>query len=216
LAEVLTVALLLGASMAAVGERRVSLVGDSLLACARDAVVTAVEAGGDRRVHAEYLQGGCTAYTNTINGEIARRGAAAAFAEPDAVVFSFGGNEIGRVARGAITFEYATEHFHRLLDAAREAGASCVVMLESSHRFRGEPDIGEEFTEGMDRWFAYWSGQGKQLASDDPPFRLLIADISEAVHADIDRYIGDYIHFNEAGARLAADAIVEQLDACPP
>ena len=37
------------------------------------------------------------------------------------MVMSFGGNEIGRVAREAITFDYAVAHLQSLLASAREA-----------------------------------------------------------------------------------------------
>jgi hypothetical protein len=35
------------------------------------------------------------------------------------------------------------------------------------------------------------------------------------VESDLDRYIGDYIHFTKAGAELAANSIVGQLNRCP-
>ncbi|MEH6636013.1 MAG: hypothetical protein V7700_10860 [Halioglobus sp.] len=67
----------------------------------------------------------------------------------------------------------------------------------------------------MDTWFEHWhrrEGNNEYLGL---PYRLLMADISEEIAADIDNYIGDYIHFNRAGADLAATAIVEQINHCP-
>jgi hypothetical protein len=194
---------------------RVTLVGDSMLACGRDTIVATIHANpAPTRVTTEYLQGGCTSYSNTINKEFANSDPATAFGNPDVVVFSFAGNEMGRVVRKAITFEVAVESMQHLIHQAVAAGAHCIVMLESSHRLRADISINDEFEQAMDRWFMHWQSRAGDKEFGGKEYRFLIADISGTVHADIDRYIGDYIHFNPAGAQLAADAIVVQINAC--
>ena len=95
------------------------------------------------------------------------------------------------------------------------AGAQCVVLLESTHRLRGDIDINPRFEMHMDDWFAYWHQREGENEFLGIPYTLLIADISEQVEADLDTYIADYVHFTQAGAELAARAITEQINRCP-
>jgi hypothetical protein len=198
------------------GCRRVSLVGDSLLGCARDTIVKAINNNdGESWVYKEHIWNGCTAYNNPVNQEIYSIGMASAFSYPDTVVFSFAGNDMSRVAGDVITIESAIQSMQTLMNHAVVAGAQCIVMLESSHRLRGDWDINPRFEMHMDDWFDHWHRRVGDNEFLGTPYTLLIADISEQVEADIDTYIADYIHFTEAGGQLAAAAIVEQINQCP-
>jgi lysophospholipase L1-like esterase len=67
----------------------------------------------------------------------------------------------------------------------------------------------------MDQWFEHWHrrvGDNEYLGI---PYKLLIADISSEISADIDTYIADYIHFTADGAELVANAMVEKINQCP-
>ena len=91
----------------------------------------------------------------------------------------------------------------------------CVVLLESSHKFRGDHPLNARFKMHMDTWFEHWHHQEGDNEYLGLPYKLLIADISKEIASDIDKYIGDYIHFNMTGAKLAAAAVVEQINHCP-
>ena len=67
----------------------------------------------------------------------------------------------------------------------------------------------------MDEWFDHWHRRAGDNEYLGIPYKLLIADISSEIAADIDTYIADYIHFTQAGADLAANAMVEQINLCP-
>jgi lysophospholipase L1-like esterase len=198
------------------GCRRVTLVGDSLFACSRDALVNAINGNnGMSWVYTEHIKSGCTSYNNPINQQIYTQGVEVAFGRPDVVVFSLGGNDMGKVTKDKITLESAIESFQTLVNQAVVAGASCIVLLESSHRFNADVPLNARFEMHMDDWYYHWhrrSGDNEYLGL---PYKLLIADISEEIEANMDFYIFDYIHFNEAGAELAATAVVEQINHCP-
>jgi lysophospholipase L1-like esterase len=226
---------LCGTVIICAGCRRVTLVGDSLIACALDEIVCAINNNDeDSFVYTQHVWGGSTAYNNPINKEIYRDGVHtaynnpinkeiyrdgvhAAFGVPDAVVFSFGGNDMGQVLRGSISFSSAVQSMQTLINQAVVSGAQCIVMLESSHKFRAsEPSpINDEYQYLMDEWFDHWHSQVGVDAYLGMEYTLLIADISDEVQANMDKYIADYIHFTKAGAELAAAAIVEQVNQCP-
>jgi lysophospholipase L1-like esterase len=208
--------LLLALVLATHGCRRVTLVGDSLLGCARDTLVDAINSNnGESWVYTEYVKGGCTSYNNPINEEIYSKGMEVAFDYPDVVVLSFGTNDMSEVTQDKISFDSAVQSLQTLINQAVIAGANCIVMLESSHRFRADLPLNSRFEMHMDDWFSHWHSQTGDNEYLGIPYKLLIADISDTVEGDIDAYIGDYIHFNEAGAQLAAEALVEQINLCP-
>lgn len=198
------------------GCRRVALVGDSLLGCAREAIVTAInENDGESWVYTEHVWGGSTAWNNPINQEIYGAGLYQAFHGPDVLVFSFASNDMGRVAHDVVTMDSAVQSMQALINQSVAAGAMCVVMLESSHRLRGDHQLSARFELHMDEWFDYWHQQVGDKEYLGIPYTLLIANISQQVESDMDLYIADYIHFTEAGALLAASAITEQINLCP-
>jgi len=196
--------------------RRVTLVGDSLLGCAQEKFVDAINANnGNSWVYTQYVLGGCTAYNNPINQVISSKGIEESFGRPDVVVFSFATNEMMSVAEDKISLESAIQAMQTLMNQAVVSGATCIVMLEASHRLRADVPLGARFEMRMDDWFDHWhrrAGDNKYLGI---PYKLLIADISSEIAADIDTYISDYIHFTEAGGDLAANALVEQINQCP-
>ena len=196
--------------------RRVTLVGDSLLGCAQDKFVQAInDNNGDSWVYTEHVLGGCTAYNNPINHLIYSEGIEDSFGRPDVVVFSFATNDMMSVAQDTISFESAIQAMQTLMNQAVISGATCIVMLEASHRLRADVPSGARFQMHMDEWFDHWhrrAGDNKYLGI---PYKLLIADISSEIEADIDTYISDYIHFTDAGSDLAAKAMVEQINLCP-
>ena len=198
------------------GCRRVTLVGDSLLGCARDTFVSAINANnGESWVYEEQIKGGCTSYNNPINEVIYSKGMEAAFNRPDVVVLSFGTNDMNQVAHDNISMESAIQSLQTLVNQAVVAGATCVVMLESSHQYRADTPLGARFKMHMDEWFEYWhrrSGPNEYLGLR---YQLLIADISDEIEGNMDAYLSDYIHFNSDGARLAAEALVERINQCP-
>ncbi len=198
------------------GCRRVTLVGDSLFGCARDTIVEAIDNNNEKSwVYTEHIWGGSTAYNNPINHEIYSLGMEQAFGFPDVVVFSFATNEMSGVSQDMFSIQSAKKAMETLINQAVSAGAECIVMLESSHRFRGDPDINSRFEMNMDDWFDHWHrkvGENEFLGMD---YTFLIADISTQLEAELDTYIVDYIHFNEVGAGLAAAAITEQINRCP-
>lgn len=198
------------------GCRRVTLVGDSLFGCAKDTIINAINSnGGNSWVYKEHIWGGCTAYNNPVNHEIYSKGMEEAFSYADVVAFSLGSNDMLVVTMDKISMDSAIQAMQALMNQAVASGASCVVLFESSHRLRGDVPLGARFEMHMDEWFEHWhrnAGDNEYLGI---PYKLLIADISEEIEANMDQYIVDYIHFNEAGAELAATAIVEQINMCP-
>jgi hypothetical protein len=91
------------------GCRRVALIGDSLLGCSRDQVVSAINSNnGNSWVYTEHIWNGCTAYNNPVNQKIYGDGIEAAFEYPDVAVLSFAANDMGRVANDVISIESAT------------------------------------------------------------------------------------------------------------
>jgi hypothetical protein len=198
------------------GCRRVALVGDSLLGCARDTIVQAINGNnGNSWVYSEHIWNACTSYTNPIKQEIYSLGVERAFGFPDVVVMSFAANDMMMVARDVITMESSVEAMQTLVNQAVTAGAMCIVLLESSHRLHGDHEHGLRFKVHMDDWFDYWHrkvGDNEYLGI---PYLLLIADISDQVEADPNAYLADIVHLNDAGGQLAAEAIVEQINQCP-
>jgi hypothetical protein len=90
-------------------------------------------------------------------------------------------------------------------------------MLESAHRFRTtRPNpVNSKYQYFVDQWFDRWQAEIGENGYLGIPYTFLIADISSEVHANMDLYIADYIHFTEAGAELAAKSIVSQINRCP-
>jgi lysophospholipase L1-like esterase len=198
------------------GCRRVVLVGNSLLGCSREAVVKAINGNnGNSWVYTEHIWGGSTAYNNPINQEIYGSGMAAAFQHPDVAVLSFATNDMLKVAHESIRLDSAIQAMQTLINQAVASGAMCIVLLESSHRLNGDHDVNPRFEKHMDEWFYHWHEEVGEQEYLGIPYNLLIANISEEVEANMDNYIEDYIHFTQAGADLAAKAIVEQINECP-
>jgi lysophospholipase L1-like esterase len=198
------------------GCRRVTLIGDSLFAGTRDTIVQAInDNDGESWVYTEHLWPGSTCYNNPVNHEIYGEGIVRAFGMPDVVVFSFATNDMGRVLRDAISMESAIESMQTLINQSVAAGSMCVVMFESSHRLRGNFADNPTLEMYMDDWSDHWHRKVGENTYLGIPYTFLIADISAQVEADLDAYIGDYIHLNQAGAELAAAAVVEQINQCP-
>jgi hypothetical protein len=196
--------------------RRVTLVGDSLFGCAQDKFVNAINSNfGDSWVYTQYVGDGCTAYNNPINQKIYDIGIEESFGRPDVVVFSFATNEMMGVTKDTISFESAIQSMQTLMNQAVVSGATCIVMLEASHRILGEFPLGARFEMHMDEWFEYWHRRAGDNEHLGIPYMLLIADISSEVLADTDTYIAGDIHFTEAGAELAANEMVEKINQCP-
>jgi lysophospholipase L1-like esterase len=216
----IVVLLVLGCSVLAAcvdRTRRVSLVGDSLFGCAQDTIVNAINNNdGMSVVSTQYVKGGTTAYDNPINEAVRSEGVAKAFGNPDVVLFSFATNDMMTVAKGNLSLPSAIQAMQNLIDQAVESGANCIVMLESSHRFAATFPHSEEFAIQMGNWFDYWHQQAGANEHKGRPYQFLLADISGKIHADMNTYLGDIIHFNKAGAGLAASALVETINMCPP
>ncbi|MEH6586312.1 MAG: hypothetical protein V7720_07120 [Halioglobus sp.] len=198
------------------GCRRVTLVGDSLIGVAQETFVAAINDNSEQSwVDTEHVWSGSTAYNNPINHKIYSEGMEKAFGQPDVVVFSFATNDMFRVTDDQVSMDSAIQAMQTLINQAVISGAMCIVMLESSHRLRGSHPQSARFGMHMDSWFDHWhrsKGDNEYLGL---PYTLLMADISGTIAADINKYLGDSIHFNTAGAELAAAAIVEQINHCP-
>jgi hypothetical protein len=61
-----------------------------------------------------------------------------------------------RVAAGQYEVESALQAMQTLINQAVSAGAMCVLMLESSHVFRGDTPVNPAFRAAMDQWFDHW------------------------------------------------------------
>lgn len=196
--------------------RRVTIVSNSIVAggCA-EAVETKLNNNNDQSwVYTKHIWPGSTAYNNPVNHEIYSSGVIAAFGRPDVVVMSFSTNDMGRVSVGDISFESAVQSMQTLINQAVASGANCIVLLEASHQFYGvQPN--ETFHRYMDQWFDHWHSVDSDNEFLGIPYQFQIANISEEIHADPDKYISDYIHLSPAGAELAAQAIFDQVNLCP-
>lgn len=196
--------------------RRVTLVGDSLIGVAQETFVTAINENAEQSwVYTQHVWFGSTAYSNPINHKIYSQGMEKAFGQPDVVVFSFATNDMFRVTDDQISMDSAIQAMQTLINQAVVAGAMCIVILESSHRLRDSHPQSARFGMHMDTWFDHWhrsKGSNEYLGL---PYTLLMADVSGTIASNIDKYLGDSIHFNMAGAELAAAAIVEQINRCP-
>lgn len=212
-----TVPLILIFLVVFMGCRRVTIVSNSIVAggCAEAVESKLNNNNGESWVYTKHLWPGSTAYNNPINHEIYSSGVASAFGVPDTLVMSFSTNDMGAVTQGVISFESAVQSMQTLINQGVAAGANCVVLLEASHSFWGDPSTNPAFAMNMDEWFNHWH----DLIGDNEflgiPYRFLIADISAQVHADPSRYLSDYIHLSPAGAELAAEAILDQVNLCP-
>jgi len=197
--------------------RRVTIVSDSLLAgVAEGIVVDAINSNVQESwVYTEHIWSGSTAYNNPINHQIYDVGVVDAFARPDAVVFSFGVNDMSAVVTGKISYESAVQSMQTLINQAVAAGATCVILLEACHHWVPANNDQATFREHMDKWFNHW----RHLVGDNEylgiPYSLRVANISDQIHADHAKYISDYIHLTLEGAQLAATSIVEQINQCP-
>ncbi|MEH6636014.1 MAG: hypothetical protein V7700_10865 [Halioglobus sp.] len=121
------------------GCRRVTLVGDSLIGVAQETFVDAINSNNEQSwVYTEHVWPGSTAYNNPVNQKIYSDGIANAFGSPDVVVFSFATNDMVRVKDDLISMDSAIQAMQTLINQAVAAGAMCVVILESSHQFRGD------------------------------------------------------------------------------
>ena len=197
--------------------RRVTIVSNSIVAgeCEKVTESKLNNNNGETWVYTKHVWPGSTAYNNPINHEIYSSGVVSAFGLPDVIVLSFATNEMVRVTDGVISFESALQSMHTLINQGVAAGATCIVLLEASHSIWGDPSTNPTFSMNMDRWFDHWHN----LVGDNEflgiSYQFLIADISAQVHADPERYLVDYIHLNQAGAELAAQAITDQVNLCP-
>lgn len=110
---------------------------------------------------------------------------------------------------GKISFESAVQSMQTLINQAVASGANCIVLLEASHQFYGGPFPTEPFHRLMDQWFDHWHSVDSDNEFLGAPYQFLIANISDEIHADPDKYISDFIHLSAAGANLAAQSILD-------
>ena len=204
-------------ALSVIGCRRVTIVSNSLVSgdCLEEVERRINSNDGESWVYTKHNWKGSTSYNNPINDSIYDDGAPFAFGHPDVTVMSFGSNEMRLVTLGQISEESAIQSMQTLINQAVVAGSMCIVLLEASHHMRGDPTVNPLFSMHMDSWFEHWHS----LAGDNEylgiPYTLAIADISEAIHENPQQYLADALHLNEAGADLAATAIVEQINQCP-
>lgn len=207
------------------GCRAVTLVSDSLYGnnpvtqgetALRDAVN---DTNGENHIIFTRIRPGASVFQHPVNKDIYSRDLVEAFGTPDVVVLSFGTNDINSVRLGLVSYESALEAFWILVHQAVQAGATCIVVSEWSHKFSGfngsEHPANAEFTPLVDRWFddiEQRAGEAEYLGF---PYTLLMADVSDTVHGDMSRYIADYFHPTPEGAQLMADAVVSALNDCP-
>lgn len=199
------------------GCRRVSIVTNSLVSggCGEQVVARINDNNEQSWVYKTSIWPGSTAYNNPVNHIIYKQGVVSAFGLPDVVLLSFGTNDMGYVTRGEISYESAVQSMQTLINQAVVSGANCIVLLEASHSFLGDPAIDPTYTMHMDNWFDHWGnlvGDNEYLGI---AYRFLIADVSDEVHADPTKYLTGFIHLNKEGGALVAEAIVEQINRCP-
>lgn len=216
-AKMVMVITLLLATVISTACRRVTIVSNSIVAggCEKVTESKLNSNNGETWVYTKHVWPGSTAYNNPINHEIYSSGVVSAFGLPDVIVLSFATNEMGGVTNGLISFESALQSMQTLVNQGVAAGATCIVLLETSHSLWGDPSTNPSFAMNMDLWFDHWHnriGDNEFLGS---PYQFLIADISAQIHADPEKYLIDYIHLSPAGAELAAQAIVDQVNLCP-
>lgn len=210
------ITLLLLTGMAADQPHRISLVGDSLLEGALQTFVNVI--GNDvenSRLYTKHVKGGTTAYNNPINRQIHSDGPEEAFGSPDVVVFSFATNEMADVAFGKKSMDAAIAAMQILIDQAVVSGASCIVMLESTHRIPEAFPHSTGWEIQMNKWFEYWHRQAGDNQSPAKPYRFSLATVSPDITANIAAYTTDGIHFSAAGAAIAAQAVAQQINLCP-
>lgn len=210
----ITLVLLTG--MAADEPRHISLVGDSLLEGALETFVEVINRDVENtRLYTRHVKGGTAAYNNPINQQIQSEGPEDAFGSPDVVVFSFATNEMADVAFGKKSMAAAIAAMQTLIDQAVVSGATCVVMFESTHRIPATFPHSAGWELQMNAWFEYWhrrAGDNQYLGT---PYRFLFATVSPEITANIAAYTTDGIHFSAAGATIAAQAVVQQINLCP-
>jgi hypothetical protein len=168
----------------------------------------------DNWVYTQYISRGTTSYTNPILKSIYSDGVSSAFGYPDATVMSFATNDMVKVVSGVVSYESSYRAFWRLAEQSVEAGSMCIVILEAAHHFTDRPNEGIHSV--MDRWFSDMRSMEGEHTYLGYEYTVVIADISEEINADWSRYIGDYIHFTLEGSTLAAVAIEDALNRCPP
>jgi hypothetical protein len=205
------IAALLCSTLLLSGCRNVIFVSDSLLYGSNTYLFPTIQAGGDN-VYIDSVNPGTTVLTNSLFKKAAKSGISPTYGVPDTVVMSFGSNESGNK-------EFSIESYFKALENHIEdfvaVGATCIVMLESTHSFLGQPGVDPRFTARMTEWFSLvYSIQGKHsLYNRD--YEIRIASIRKEVEATPGAYLGDYIHLNKAGQELARVAISEQVKKCP-
>jgi lysophospholipase L1-like esterase len=210
------ITLLLLTGISADKPHRISLVGDSLLEGALDIFVDVINRDVENtRLYTKHVKGGTTAYNNPINQQIHSDGPEDAFGSPDVVVFSFATNEMADVAFGKRSMGAAIAAMQTLIEQAVAAGATCIVMLESTHRIPATFPQSAGWEIQMNAWFEYWHRRAVDNQYPGTPYRLLFATVSPEITANIAAYTTDGIHFSTAGANIAAQAVVEQIDLCP-
>lgn len=199
------------------GCRRVSIVTNSLVSggCGEQVIARINDNNAQSWVYKTDIWPGSTAYNNPVNHMIYEQGVESAFGFPDVVVLSFGTNDMAYVTKEHISYQSAVQSMQTLINQAVASGANCIVLLEASHSLWGDPEDNPVYTMHMDNWFDHWGSQIGENEHLGIAYRFLIADISDEIHADPTKYLLDYIHLNTAGAQLAAEAIVEQINRCP-
>lgn len=215
--KILALLLLSVLAISVVGCRRVTLVSNSLVHgdCLQHVEEAINSNNGESWVYTKQNWRGSTSYNNPINHDIYNKGAPHAFGRPDVTVMSFGSNEMRLATLGIISEESAIQSMQTLVNQAVVAGSTCIVLLEASHHMFGNPSRNPTFSMHMDNWFDHWGSKVGQQAYLGMPYLLLIADISDEVHQNPREYLADSLHLTDAGAHLAAAAIVEQINQCP-
>ena len=204
-------------ALSCVGCRRVTIVSNSLVSgqCLEEVERKINLNDGESWVYTKHNWKGSTSYNNPINYKIYEKGVAHAFGRPDVTVMSFGSNESRLATLGIISEQSGLQSMQTLINQAVVAGSSCIVLLEASHHMRGDSSRNPLFSMHMDNWFDHWHSMVGENEFLGIPYTFLIADISKAIHDKPEKYLADALHLNEAGADLAAGAIVEQINQCP-
>ena len=198
-----------------VGCRRVTIVSDSLLVTDIDTLLAGIN-NEESWVWTQYIHGGTTSFTNDILREIYSVGVVEAFSYPDATVMSFGTNEAVWIYNGDVDYNSAFESFWRLAHQAVEAGSRCIVLFEGSHLI-GE--FGNTFGDNTNITLTNWFYDMHQMEGEREylgyKYKFVIADISQLIVDDRQKYISDYVHLTNTGTVEAAKAIKAALDTCP-
>jgi lysophospholipase L1-like esterase len=205
--------LIISTMILTVGCRRVTVISDSILSEDKQALFQQIN-NNESWVYTDYIFGGTTAYNSYIHDLIYTQGLKDAFSFPDAVVLSFGTNDINAVMQGVISYESAMKSFWRLADQAAESGSRCVVLFKGSTSYN-QTDINMGGNAVLNQWFydlAQKQGNRSYLGFN---YKFIIADMSAAIESNRAYYLKDFVHLSPAGNIAAGQLIKNVLNQCP-